>query len=129
MPNHFHLFVNQTTPDKSLSQFISGLGNSFTKGMNTKYNRSGVLFSGKTKSKQLEDESYFKWVVKYILENPVKAKIVQVYDDYNYSSANELLGLKEETVTNVNTLLGYFDSFESFKNFMADEKLQSDYEI
>ncbi len=129
MPNHFHLFAKQTTEDKNISQFISGLSNSFTKGLNTKYTRSGVLFAGKTKSKQIEDDSYFKWVVKYILENPVKAKIVKRYDEYYYSSAKELLGLKEETVTDIKILLSYFDSIDSLKNFMLDETQKSDYEI
>ncbi len=129
MPNHFHLFVKQTLDDQTISKFISGLTNSYTKGINTKYKRTGVLFAGKTKSKQIEDDSYFKWVVKYILENPVKAKIVKRYDEYEFSSAKELVGFKEETVTDVKTLLSYFDSTDSFKDFMSDENQKSDYEI
>ncbi|MCK7526229.1 MAG: transposase [Ignavibacteriales bacterium] len=78
IPNHFHLFVKQTLEEQTISNFISGLTNSYTKViLNTKYKRNGILFSGKTRSKQIEDDSYFKWVVKYILENPkLKPKLL-----------------------------------------------------
>jgi hypothetical protein len=129
MPKHFHLFVKQTLDDHTISKFISGLTNSYTKGINTKYKRTGVLFAGKTKSKQIEDESYFKWVVKYILENPVKAKIAKRYDEYNFSSAKEILDNIKTGITDVSDLLTYFDSIESFKSFIQDEKQKSDYKI
>jgi len=127
--NHFHLFVKQTLEEQTISNFISGLTNSYTKGINTKYKRNGVLFSGKTKSKQIEDDSYFKWVVKYILENPVKAKIAKQFDEYNFSSAKEIVGNIKTGITDVNDLLSYFNSIDSFKSFMQDEKQKSDYGI
>jgi putative transposase len=129
MPNHFHLFVKQTLDDQTISKFVSGLANSYTKGINSKYKRTGVLFSGKTKSKEIEDEAYFKWVVKYILENPVKAKIVKQYDEYNFSSAKEIVDNTKIGITDFDDLLNYFDSRETFKDFMQDEKQRSDYEI
>ena len=73
MPNHFHLFVRQLKEEFSITEFISALLNSYTKSINKNYKRSGTLFEGKTKSKQILDDTYFKWVIKYILENPVKA--------------------------------------------------------
>ena len=66
------------------------------------------MFYWKTKNKQIEEDSYFKWVVKYILENPVKAKIVKRYDDYDYSSAKELVGLKKKHVTDVKSIVKLF---------------------
>lgn len=129
MPNHFHLFVNQTTEEQTISKFISGITNSFTKGINTKYNKTGVLFDGKTKSKLIEDDSYFKWVIKYILENPVKAKIVKRFDEYNFSSAKEIVNDIKSGITDVNDLMSYFDSIQSFKDFIQDEKQKSDYEV
>lgn len=129
MPNHYHLFIKQTTDDKTISKFVSDLSNSFTKGMNKKYKRSGVLFESKIKSKWIEDETYFKWVIKYILVNPVKAGLVKQSFDYEYSSAKELFGMKEETIMDVKTLLSYFDSLNSLKEFIMDEKFISNYEI
>ncbi len=129
MPNHYHLFVKQTTSDKTISQFISELSNAFTKGMNKKYKRKGVLFESKVKSKWIEDETYFKWVVKYILENPVKAGLAKDVIDYEFSSTRELLGLSSQNLTDIETTLSFFDSSESFKKFVLDDKGVSPYEI
>jgi len=51
LPNHFHLFAEQTSDDYTIGKFVGDLTNSFTKGINKKYSRSGVLFQGKNKSK------------------------------------------------------------------------------
>jgi REP element-mobilizing transposase RayT len=48
MTNHFHLFIKQTSDCPA------------------------------SKSKLIEDEAYFIWVIKYILENPVEAKMVKI---------------------------------------------------
>ena len=69
------------TDDFSVSIFISTLLNSYVKSVNEKYERSGTLFESKTKSKQIENESYFIWVIKYILDNPVQAGLVQKISD------------------------------------------------
>jgi len=129
MPNHYHLFTKQTTNEYLTSNFIADLSNSFTKGMNKKYNRSGVLFEGKTKSKHINNEAYHKLIIKYILYNPVQAKLVRNFFDYEYSSAKEILGLKTSPITSINELLDYFDSIKSFKEFILDEKQKVIYEF
>ena len=129
MPNHYHLFIKQTKEEYSVSKFIADFSNSFTKGINKKYKRSGVLFEGKTKSKLIADDSYFKWVIKYILENPVKAKLVNNCFDYEYSSAKEIMGSNEPIITSVNELLSFFDSKKSFNDFMLDKSQKYSYEF
>jgi len=129
MPNHYHLFVHQTTSDKTISQFISELSNAFTKGMNKKYKRKGVLFESKVKSKWIEDETYFKWVVKYILENPVKAGLGQNVIDYEFSSAKEIFGLANKSLTDIEFLSKYFGSETDLKKFVLEEGIISNYEF
>src|SRR4030067_119668 len=93
MNNHFHLFIKQTD-DFSISLFISSLLNSYVKSVNKKYKRTGTLFESKTKSRQIADESYFKWIIKYILVNPVKAGLVKIISDWEFSNARDLIGLR-----------------------------------
>ncbi len=64
MPNHFHIFAKQTKNDLTIGKFVSVLLNSHTRFINTKYDRNGVLFEGPTKSKLIEDEKYYKWLIK-----------------------------------------------------------------
>ena len=122
MSNHFHIFIRQTTKEYSISNFISDLINSYTKSINIKYKRSGVLFAGRTKSKIAHDERAFPVLVKYILLNPVRADLCENYEEYAFSSAGEFFGTNELKLTDT-IMLRYFDDIKSFKEFMLlDER-------
>ena len=81
MPNHFHLFVEVSSDRNSIGYMIGDLTNSYTKAINKKYGRTGVLFGGRTKKRIIEKENYFIWLFKYILLNPVEAKLVTVPEE------------------------------------------------
>ena len=129
MPNHFHFFIKQKTNDFTISQFISSLLNSYTKSINVKYKRSGTLFESKTKSKEIKDESYFMWVIKYILENPLKANLVTAIESWDYSNAKDLLNLREGKLTNVGLVTSYFQSKEQMIKFLRDPDIKTSYEF
>lgn len=127
MKNHFHLFVKQNFHELSISKFISDVLNSYTKSINKKYSRSGTLFESKTKSKQIEDENYFVWVIKYILENPIKAGIKSKIYDWHYSNAKDLLGFRKGTLCDNEEVFSYFQSEEQMKDFLLDKDINVDY--
>jgi len=129
MSNHFHLFIKQMTDDHLISDFISALLNSYVKSFNKKYERSGTLFESKTKSKIIEEESYFKWVIKYILENPVKANLVKTIADWDYSNAKDLLGIRKGSLTDTRYVDSFFQSRENLIDFLTDEKLVVGYDF
>ena len=120
MPNHFHLFVLQLTEENPISLFISSLLNSYTKAINNYYKRSGTLLESKTKSKQIEDDSYFKWVIKYILENPVNAALTDNITDWSYSNAKDILGLRNGNLTNIEKVKSWFQDEIIMKKFLTD---------
>jgi hypothetical protein len=121
MPNHFHLFVRQSSKNNPIGKFIGNLLNSYTKSINKKYNRSGVLFEGKTKSKIVYDENAFPILTKYILLNPVRAKMCNNFYDYEYSSGKELMGISEATITN-KIILDYFNDVKEFEEYINHEE-------
>ncbi|MGA7721476.1 MAG: transposase [Ignavibacteriaceae bacterium] len=129
MPNHFHLFVLQLTHKYYISDFISSLINSYTKSINKSSNRSGTLFEGKFKSKQILDDTYFKWVIKYILENPVKAALANKIADWEYSNAKDLLGYRSGSLTNLKEVVSYFDNDAQMKEFLTDQNIKVNYEV
>ena len=117
MPNHFHIFVRQTKKDKSIGKFIGDFIDSYSKTINKKYKRSGILFEGRTKNKIIYDENAFPVLTKYILLNPVRAKLCKSFEEYEYSSAKELLGISPNEITD-KTILDYFDNVNKFREFM-----------
>lgn len=124
MPNHFHIFIHQTQPDKLGSKFIGNIVNSYTKTINKKYNRSGVLFESRTKSKIVFELDAFPLLIKYILMNPVKAKLVKKFCDWEFSSAKELLGSSERKVTN-KFIMKYFKNKSEFTQYIESEETYS----
>ena len=129
LPNHFHIFVKQTTNEFTVSVFISALLNSYVKSINKKFARSGTLFESKTKSKIIADETYFAWVIKYILENPVHAKLVEKIDDWEFSNAKDLIDSKNENLTDVKYVTSFFQSKESMIKFLTDKTIKTNYEF
>lgn len=129
MPNHFHIFLEQTTNQYPVSVFISNLLNSYVKSFNKKYAHSGTLFEGKTKSKMIEDESYFIWVIKYILENPVKANLVSNILDWEFSNTKDLFGKRSGNLTDINYVESFFQSRNNMINFLMDSSITVTYEF
>lgn len=129
MPNHFHIFLKQTTDDFPVSIFISSLLNSYVKSINKKYNHNGTLFESKTKSKQIDDETYFVWIIKYILENPVHAHLAENIYDWEFSNAKDLLGLRNGNLTDTKYVTSFFQSKESMIKFLTDRIIKVNYEF
>ena len=86
MSNHVHLLVHDT--NGTIDCLMKQIGVSYAAYYNNKYNRIGTLFQERYKSEPVENERYFKTVLRYILQNPEKAQICPV-DIYPWSSYKE----------------------------------------
>lgn len=65
MPNHYHLLIRPVDPAE-VSRFVSDVANSYVRYFNTRGGRTGPLFQGKFKSKEITDESSLLQVSRYI---------------------------------------------------------------
>lgn len=103
MPNHYHLVLEQLI-DGGISKFLQKAMTSYTMYFNKKYNRTGVLFQGKTKSKFITSNLHYKQVKTYIDLNPVDLcesgwrdrgrvksleKVKQFLKDFKWSSCKD----------------------------------------
>lgn len=70
MHNHFHLIIEQVN-DNGISKFLQKIMTGYTMYFNKKYNRSGVVFQGRTKSKLIHSNEYFMWLKDYFAFNPI----------------------------------------------------------
>lgn len=84
MNNHYHLLIETT--QENLSKFMKYINASYAIYFNKKYKRSGHLWQGRFKSWYVTDEAYLYTLISYIHNNPVKAKIVDKAEKYQYSS-------------------------------------------
>lgn len=71
MPNHHHLLLREHDYG-GITSFMRKLGTGYTMYFNIKYERSGALFQGAFKSKQIVSDQNLNRVVSYIHANPAE---------------------------------------------------------
>jgi len=84
MDTHYHLFLE--TPLGNLSKIIQHINGAYTIYFNKKRDRSGHLFQGRYKAILVEADEYAKELSRYIHLNPVRAGMVNVPEEYEWSS-------------------------------------------
>ena len=94
MNNHVHIL---SVPDdnSALAKTMQKLSLTYTQFVNQKYNRTGRLWECRYYSALVDEERYLISVVRYIEQNPVRAKIVSQATEYPWSSAQLNIMAKE----------------------------------
>lgn len=84
MANHYHLLVE--TPRANLSRGMRHLNGLYTQSSNRLHKRTGHIFQGRFKSILVEKENHLLEVARYIVLNPVRAKMSKHPRDWRWSS-------------------------------------------
>ena len=93
MTNHYHLLVE--TPDANLSEGMRQLNGVYTVRFNRKYGRVGHLFQGRYKAILVDKSAYLLELCRYVVLNPVRARMVKSADQWPWSSYACTTGLKK----------------------------------
>lgn len=91
MSNHFHLLLELT--ETTLSDGMGWLNGSYAQWFNAAHSRVGHLLQGRFESPLIEKQTYFEEVLRYIVLNPVRARMVTCPADYEWSSYRSTAGL------------------------------------
>ncbi|MBU7582347.1 MAG: transposase [Nostoc sp. TH1S01] len=118
MPNHYHLLVYLR--DETLSEAMKSLSIAYTKAINKRFNRSGVLFQGRFQSIHVAKIEYLINFSRYIHLNPVKAALVQQPEEWEFSSYLEYTGLRAGTLPRPDYIRMQFDDESSYQQFLVD---------
>jgi putative transposase len=89
MTNHAHLVLR--TGEEAIGAVIKRLGVRYAGWFNRKYGRIGHLFQDRFRSLPVEDDAYFVTLLRYVWNNPVEAGLVDLAEEYVWSS-RRLLG-------------------------------------
>jgi putative transposase len=85
MSTHFHLMVTPEGP-LSLPRTMQTLGMQYVRYYNRKYSRIGPMWNERYRAIHLLDERYWLTCLRYIEQNPVRARIVDNPADYPWTS-------------------------------------------
>jgi len=92
MGNHYHLLLE--TVDPTLPRGMRHLNGVYTQRFNRWHERSGHLFQGRYKAILVERESHLLELARYVVLNPVRAKMVRACKDWRWSSYRATAGFE-----------------------------------
>ena len=122
MPNHFH-FQIFTTQYSVVERKIGGLMvpalnngfrnllSSYSQAINKQENRTGSLFRQHTKAKLLDvyDQNYPLTCFHYLHQNPIKTGLVHKMEDWEFSSFQDYMGVRKDSLCDQNLALELLD--------------------
>ncbi|HEY5575792.1 MAG TPA: transposase, partial [Clostridiaceae bacterium] len=124
-----HILVK--TGDMHIGNLISRIHSIYTRFFNNKYNYLGHLFQDRYHIELVEDDAQLLSTSRYIHLNPVKAKMVENPQDYEWSSYSIYIGLKEEKIIESERILSYFkreNARESYRCFVESAMKKNEIE-
>jgi len=128
MGNHYHLLIE--TRDGNLSRGMRQLNGVYTQRHNHSHKRVGHVFQGRYKAILIDKDSYLLEVARYIVLNPVRARMVRTAQDWPWSSYRDTVGLRpSQSWLFVDRLLSAFgtrkaEAVAAYKQFVTEGKGQ-----
>lgn len=90
MDNHYHLLVETLQP--TLSRGMREVNGVYTQAFNRRHGRVGHVLQGRYKAVLVDKDSYLLELSRYIVLNPVRARLCQAADDWPWSSYRAVMG-------------------------------------
>ena len=116
MDNHAHLLIEVAYIP--LSKIMQGIQQVFTQDYNRRNNTTGHVFEQRYKSFLCDRDTYLLSLIRYIHQNPVRAKLISALN-YEWSSHREYIGNPE--LADVHFPLSLFDTHKkkAIKRYLA----------
>lgn len=127
MPNHFHLILHEHK-ENGISKFMGKLLTAYSMYFNTKYERSGPLFTHPFRSEHINNESQYMYIFSYLHLNPLsiierrwkeegiknKKEAREFLEKYQYSSYQDFLDNKrpESSIVDFSLVPEYIKELE-----------------
>ena len=106
MNNHYHLLIE--TPYGNLSKGMRQLNGLYTQRFNQRHQRAGHLFQGRYKAILVDKDNYLLELSRYVVLNPVRAKIVKDPGDWEWSAYQATTGHKGISCLTTDWILSQF---------------------
>ncbi len=133
MPTHYHVVGRVKTSEISKISEVSGaeisaevskammkLSVSYTKSINKRFQRVGVLFQGQFQAKPILTSSYLLNLCRYIHGNPVKDGLVADVSQWQYSNYLEWIGERDGKLVDKAFVQDNFDTPDEYRKFVLE---------
>lgn len=129
MDNHYHMIVKPL--NARLQDIMHRINNKYSKYYNRQNERTGHVFENRYKSIFVNDQNYLLSLLRYVHQNPIKAKMCERVKDYPWSSdvfyrRNRLGGLVD-----IDFILNRYsrdrgEAIKAYQKFMDADKLEEE---
>jgi len=117
MPTHLHLILKQNEKD-GISKYMSRVLNCYSRYFNSKYSRTGPLWSGRFKNNLVNTTEQLLHLTRYVHLNPCSANIVNKPEDWGHSSYCEYVEAEPDRICDYS---GLFEiDPENYREFVCD---------
>ena len=106
MNNHYHLLIE--TPYGNLSRGMRQLNGLYTQRFNQRHKRVGHLLQGRYKAILVDKDHYLLTLCRYVVLNPVRAKIVKNPGDWKWSTYRATIGYQGISCLTTDWILSQF---------------------
>ena len=127
MPTHYHVVgrVRETQTSEVLktsevSKAMMKLSVSYTKAINKRFQRVGVLFQGQFQAKPILTSEYLLNLCRYIHGNPVKDGIVADITQWPYSNYLEWIDERDGKLVDKAFVQDNFDTPDEYRKFVLE---------
>ncbi len=97
MPNHFHM-VLMPIKGNDLSKWMHRLLTVHAQRYRQNYGTCGHIWQGRYKNFAIQEDTHLLTVIRYVEGNPVRAGLVSLARDWEWSSHKETIGLRKGAV-------------------------------
>ncbi len=118
MDNHYHLVLQNSSGH--LSEFMRNVNGKFALHYRLEEGGRGYVFQDRYKSTLIEDETYLKMAIAYVILNPIRSGLVGDAYSYIWSSAREYFHGGKGSITDIRFVRGLFGSEEAFSGMIED---------
>lgn len=128
MDNHYHILIE--TPDSNLSKGMRQLNGVYTQYFNRTHKRVGHVYQGRYVAIIIQKETYLLEVARYVVLNPVRARMVRTAKDWPWSSYRATSGhICPPVWLYTNWIIAHFSRRKStavdrYRKFVAEGKNQ-----
>ena len=92
MPNHYHLVVRPR--QANFSEAIRLLNSGYAQWWNRRHAHVGHVFQGRLKDQIVQREGYLEALCRYVALNPVRAGLVALPEEWEWSSYGATIGMR-----------------------------------
>lgn len=117
MDNHLHLIV-KFKETKNLSNYMHKINTSYAIYYNKTHNRKGYVYKDRFHSQIIKNEKHLRNAIIYIHNNPVKAKICNKPNEYEFSSYVDFWKENKDKEMNI------FDSKKQYEEMHCRNDIQ-----